>query len=170
MLSKHRYRAAVLLLLIMAGNFVAEGCTLVRAHLAALTIAEAPVACAAPASAGEAKHSCCAKKPEAKPAAKSCGCPHCGDHCPMGDACTCGQADRPRAHAEAGTLFFALPQCHPEQDVSSAEYLPFSMRIICLQPAAVMAQAALLAEPAVADLAGAPVDSPRVPPTPPPRA
>src|SRR5690606_26080638 len=69
--------------------------------------------------------SCCSEKP--KPKRTVCGCPCCGDSCPMGDACTCGPDGK--SNTLEG-LFFKAPGCHPGQSGVDPQYLPLSMRLV----------------------------------------
>jgi hypothetical protein len=124
--------AATFLLLVMAFNFAAEGCSLYVAHGAAILAAFADAGtikiCAASTARAATQGSCCSAK-KAAARAKTCGCPHCGDHCPMGDACTCNH-DGTRRMVRSEGLFFRLPGCHPEQDNLDSSYLPLSMRLV----------------------------------------
>lgn len=117
-----RWLAAVLLLALMAVNFTAEGLALYMSSRA-LFVAHGEVA------------SCCSgKKPTVEKHA--CGCPDCGDNCPMGNACTCGSDG---GHHSRGTgLFFQAPGCHPDDDVSGSSYLPLSLRLVFVKPADVV--------------------------------
>jgi len=125
--TRTRRSAALILLLLMAVNFTAEGVSIYRAHIARHLVS-APAAICKPAADGDkaAKTSCCSA-PKTK---ATCGCPHCGDHCPMGDACTCGHDGKPTRRSEG--LFFRMPGCHPEHATHDSSYLPLSMRLVFL--------------------------------------
>jgi len=124
--TRTRRPAALILLLLMAVNFTAEGVSIYQAHLARHLARMAPATCK-PASNGETPKSCCSAPKKAK---ATCGCPHCGDHCPMGDACTCGHDGQPTRRSDG--LFFRMPGCHPEHAAHDSNYLPLSMRLVFL--------------------------------------
>lgn len=126
MLRCFRGPAALLLLVVMAANFFAEGFSLFAADL--LMQAKPAMGHAAP----KAKAGGCCSGRKVQAAAKSCGCPHCGDHCPMGDACRCDA--RGKAAPQRGEMFFRAPGCHSGA-IGGDSDLPLSMRVIFVMAA-----------------------------------
>ncbi len=120
--ARKRQMISIMFLAVMAVNFGAEGFSLYSAHGFALFESAKSRLCSVP----DGPASCCAEKP-----ATACGCPCCGDSCPMGDACTCG--DDGKSKAFAGGLFFQMPGCHPDQAAHNSSYLPLSMRLVFLE-------------------------------------
>ncbi len=125
-----RPAAAIFFLLLMAVNFAVEGSLLYGIYARPIlrsaafgSLCSANSSCAHGADKAEGK-SCCAKKK----ATAACGCPCCGDSCPMGDACRC-TADGKRSTSADG-LFFRVPGCHPAQSSDDGSYLPLSMRLV----------------------------------------
>lgn len=130
MYARKRKLSALILLITMAMNFALEGASLYAAYAPRLFPRKAePAVCKLPITTGT-KSSCCSAKKA--PAKKSCGCPHCGDHCPMGDACTCNSQGKQTVKHSDG-LFFHRPSCHSDADDLSGNYLPLSMRVIFLE-------------------------------------
>src|SRR5690606_35038469 len=114
--------AACLLLGVMLFNFLGEGWQLFNVALALVDLS--PATLLASVFSIESKpvvKSCCAG--EADDHAGGCSCPDCGDHCPMGAACTCDSHGH--RHQASEGLFFTLPGCHPD-DGHGAQYLPLS--------------------------------------------
>lgn len=77
-------------------------------------------------------HCCCQVPPkvEAGEYRIICTCTCCGDHCPMGAACTC---NAPKLRIRVAGLFFKAPSCHPE-GADEGGLIPQSLGFVFVVP------------------------------------